>query len=1307
MESGLPHDMPDGANFPLVDMIFRSDSPTANRDIGNSHVELPANHDQQQQPLVVMDHTRMNDLQHSTRQHCGKTETTSAQHLHQAKREKSSTRSEETFILAKIRSIMCGLQDQRWVPTYIPFLSDRMIFELFWPLLSLPPLLAELETVPSQQSPEELMRDIKPVLESRRRNRLKSSPQKQKDVSSGNGDSVRQTFHDRTFWLCHDSISMRFDDPVAEGEYCVHQYRHRLRGAVLAFCIIVVLVINMARTSTLENSWRINHSNTAQRERADPNIAMTCSIIPVVSLAALALLFVVLSRVFHRHDTGVQQLSRESLRNCAKVQELGICIATCLLVSNIGTIIVSNWWCPQVDSEEAKILHCLSTLGYSSMTFIMMLTVPIIAFPIRFAAMLLLYVVMLSEFLLINFYLFNDDAASLVSVKQRSQSSSSVVLARIVFCAFTSCWLLFFKWTTERVERLEFAMACKLEATSLELRHLRQTLGGQITAAVPIFVARRLISGHAVRQDNAHTIILIAGMVDAVILLRSAGPADVVTLLNRIFFVLDQCMSDPKVCNANIEKMQTIGDTYTCVFGLHSQRIPYEHEMYAAVPAMRYLATNMLFLTAALAPLSVGLHVGQATGVVLGNSLTYVAVGSGIRECTLSMRRAKRRGMVTSQEFDEALSASSLADPLLNVPHVQLHQDDQRDEDSLSPTSQLGIEEMAELGKFQGLNVPLSSSESSHSTESHSIGYEMTCSVMGPCFKDTDLEAEYINGLLEITTPAHSTINPASFDLVPSCLKDVYGAAHRTVYIGAIAVTLMNIVVFLVMDAPFHPGGSHVEESLDERCGTILGLWCTGTVVAVLAHQVEKSQLLEIWFPNPSRRSWCRSGILFVILALHIGGYALLDISHFLLHNVLSDVALIEVVSLSRITINPVFAILQDVILVIIPMTTIQCKLLTDKSEGRVSSSHENVDGEMYITTGDEHEIARSWIVALSMFVILDIAFRILSDVDRRQKFATRHSLNVETKQLEVQRATMAQFVDSIVPKFASEAFQQFVIHHQSHKRRVRDFVHPWLGSWFATKVMDLPVLVVQIATPNEALTCPRAHCKIMHEQHRHDDVTADQAGALSDTGSCKKKHSFSSSVNPVAPADLEYASTQTSKIHPRIASFEDCTIEQRSFLERLQHVHAAIDQVMGMEAFRKTVCKAKSAGDVVIFTTTSVDEDLGRTANLLECAMEMMRRFSGGPCGPRVVLNSGLVVGAIIGTDRLTFELFGEAVATSLELLEAMHHQSLIVTDRVAQELLHSQRGEGASPPPLGASAVWRIRGGQGVVRVHHVALT
>ncbi|CUF92421.1 guanylate cyclase-like protein, putative [Bodo saltans] len=1340
MESQYPQTSNGGTNScatnPLVDMILRSRTPSTlcDGESGDGRIDeavvAPQHQERElpQQPIIT-DNNNVKDFHQNNRQKGEEAASTYHSRSH-ATRSSASNQSQtvEATALAKIRSIMCGLQDQRWVPTYIPFLSDRMIFELFWPTLSPPPTQSDLETVPSQQQPSDLMRDIKPVLDTRCRAALSSLPPQ----SSTNHASA-----DTTFWLRHDAISMRFDDQSAEGEFCVHQYRHRLRGAVLAICIVTVIAVNMARSQNLKNSWRIHHSDAGQRSRVDPSIATICSIIPIMSLTCLAVVFVGLSRLFHRHDTGVQQLSRERLRTCVAIQEICICIAMCLFVPNIGTIIVTEWWCPVVHSEEAKIIHCISNLGYTSMTFIMMLIVPIIVFPIRFAAMLLLYVAMISELLIIIFFLFNDDAVAMVTAKHRSQPSSSVALCRIVLCILTACWLLFLKWKLEKVERLEFAMACKLEATSLELRHLRQTLGDQITTAVPTFVARRLISGQSVRQDNAHAVILIAGMVDVVSFMRTAGPADVVTLLNRIFFALDQCVNDPNVRSANIEKMQTIGDTYVCVFGLHSQRLPYEYEMFAAAPVMRQLATNMLFLTTAVSPLSIGLHVGQATGVVLGKSLTYVAVGSGIRECMLLMRRAKRRGTHSSPDFEEALNAATLVDPMLNFAHeTQSQSEDHHQHDRIAAPSQLGIDEMAELGKFQGLNVqPSSSNESNTDGDTKNVNYEMMCSVASPCFNDPDLEAEYINSLLEVATPDHTSVQ-RNFNIAPTFVKDVYGAAHRTVYIGAAAVTIINIVVFLVMDIPCQSYLDGVG-ALDEPCGAILGLWSVAAVVALIAHHIEKLHLLELWLPNLNSRSWCRSGILIFILALHIIGYVFLSSSSFLLHNVLSDIALIGVVSLSRTTTNPLGTVLQDVILLVVPMMAIQFRLISsaqnDSDYDNISQSQSGAGGGghddgMYLTYSDRKAIARSWVIALAMFVVLDIAFRYLSDLDRRQRFATRHSLSVETKQLELQRATMAQFVDSIVPKFASDAFQQFIIHHQSHKRRGRDFVHPWLGSWFATKVMDLPVIVLQIATPIETVGCSREHCQTMHQQQQqqnppqqpHNELeiklspTAERVGALSDTNansSRSKRHSFSSLVNPLASTDSEYTSVPASKFQPGLTSSEDCTVEQRGYLERLQYVHGVIDRVVGSEAFRATVCKAKSSGDVVIFTTTCVEEDATRTPTLLQCAMEMMRNFAGGPCGPRVVLNSGLVVGAVIGTDRLTFELFGEAVATSLELLEAMHHQSLIVTDRVAQELLHCHQRVGGdplnAPPSFGASAIWRIRGGQGVVRVHHVTLT
>lgn len=111
-----------------------------------------------------------------------------------------------------------------------------------------------------------------------------------------------------------------------------------------------------------------------------------------------------------------------------------------------------------------------------------------------------------------------------------------------------------------------------------------------------------------------------------------------------------------------------------------------------------------------------------------------------------------------------------------------------------------------------------------------------------------------------------------------------------------------------------------------------------------------------------------------------------------------------------------------------------------------------------------------------------------------------------------------------------------------------------------------------------------------------------------------------------------------------------------------LEEAHRKVESVLGMMS---SVCKAKSAGDIIILIGSEKDEEAVRAMNLMECAAALLRTFGSNSNGPKIVLNSGLAVGAVIGSDRLTFELFGEVVSTSVELLNAMPIHGIVATQR------------------------------------------
>lgn len=1152
--------------------------------------------------------------------------------------------------LLKIRSIMCGLREQRWIPSYVPYLSDRMIFELCWPS-SITPRASELKSIPLETPLETFLRQIEPLLGQRRRHR--DSISTVDESSPENGKTQPLTL----FEFCQGSLALRFDDPQTEQEFCVFLYKNRMRGAVISICSALVIVVNILR---LRGYYFQAPSETT--EESSSMLPVALMFVTIIGFVILAVVFVGFSRLVRLHDAGIRQMSRSHLRLMASIQEVVIFVICVICLSFVGEALVTESQCPTETSIDGKVLFCRATVGSPVVGFIIILALPVLAFPTRFATLSILHVILFCEFLTFYGLVHVNDERSTMYAQGRIWTSHSQFFCRVILCFVMSCWLLYFRWQSEQLERLEFNMACRLEATSLELVSLQQGLAYQFTAAVPTFVARCLIDGRAVHQHNDRTVILTSGIVDYNSLTRHDGPAGIVTRLNKVFFLLDQSVRGNTV---GIQKMQTLGDAYTCVFGLHRQHVPGEPlNCASALLPMRNLAVRMLLVTTGVAPLAVALHVGQASGVVLGKSLAYVAVGSGIRACSQLMRNARKHGIVTSPAFDDAVSDAasrrSINSPISASMHgTQSHHQDDTDK------VELREDEVSILRKMW---CRPSSLVDDSGDSSVNRSYEIDGTLFTPVFRDTLLEQEYID----------SVDRNGSFQ----AMTDIGGGGYRTVYVGIVTICMVNVVLFQLVDAPYLDESEVIDNTI------AVGLWLGCIVLSIVGYAVEKVQMGNACTAHTSPKLlWFRRSALLIIVVMHHTAYALLSTCTFVLHSAVAATSLICMVALSRVSTWPLFAFLQDLVLLFVPMFLVQLRLLADadtsgppphpSASTANSPSHET----FYITSSEKQAELIAWLFVLCVYLLADIVYRVFSDLDRRSHFATHHSLAVESVHLQSQQINMASYIDTVVPKFAAEKFQEFIVQSammsETAAHCMSDAVHPWHGNWFATRVVDLPLLVVHVGdfdTPKFQFESQQSSC-------------ASRSGPLSSSSLPTQRFASSASATSVVSEDVVV-----------------CSSEHAMFVKLLEVAHAMLDRVLASEPFLTTVCKAKSAGDSLMLTASCIDESPLRAIHLVEFAAEVLRAFSPHGIVPKMVLNCGLVVGALIGTDRLTFELYGEAVSTSIELLQAMPYHGCIITDRVYQQVstLLGRFGHIS----MSRSEIWGIRGAQKLVRVHRMLL-
>jgi adenylate cyclase len=131
---------------------------------------------------------------------------------------------------------------------------------------------------------------------------------------------------------------------------------------------------------------------------------------------------------------------------------------------------------------------------------------------------------------------------------------------------------------------------------------------------LPRSIADRLRSGaQLIANEHAEVTVLFADIAGFTPLARRAGPAEVVTILNRVFSAFDELAE-----RHGLEKIKTIGDAYMAVAGAPEPRP--DHARAAAEMALDMLDAIDTCARELDQPLQVrvGMHTGRAVAGVIG-----------------------------------------------------------------------------------------------------------------------------------------------------------------------------------------------------------------------------------------------------------------------------------------------------------------------------------------------------------------------------------------------------------------------------------------------------------------------------------------------------------------------------------------------------------------------------------------------------------------------------------------------------------------------------------------------------------------
>ncbi|CUF92398.1 guanylate cyclase-like protein, putative, partial [Bodo saltans] len=315
---------------------------------------------------------------------------------------------------------------------------------------------------------------------------------------------------------------------------------------------------------------------------------------------------------------------------------------------------------------------------------------------------------------------------------------------------------------------------------------------------------------------------------------------------------------------------------------------------------------------------------------------------------------------------------------------------------------------------------------------------------------------------------------------------------------------------------------------------------------------------------------------------------------------------------------QPHIMILVDSLVVCVPLTGVKIARIfwfVNDAGQRLFPLDDNLSAAAQNIVNNDHGPLVAMIVqsAWTLLVVLPIFMwitRVARQENHRQMFERRRRAAIDMELIERQRETLQQHIRSVIPLHMQNRFEDFQKHGMLADDG-NDTIDPWRGTWFATNVQETPLLVIELAS------VPLGDHSVMQQ---------------------------STSVGSQSRIGREGGR------------------DHKQLVMELEEAHRRVDSVLSMMT---SVCKAKSAGDVIILMGSENDEEAVRAMKLMECAAALQRTFGPNNSGPKIVLNSGPAVGAVIGSDRLTFELFGEAVSTSMELLHAMPMSGVVATQR------------------------------------------
>jgi class 3 adenylate cyclase len=195
-------------------------------------------------------------------------------------------------------------------------------------------------------------------------------------------------------------------------------------------------------------------------------------------------------------------------------------------------------------------------------------------------------------------------------------------------------------YTLERTNRLAFLQRLVIEGQHKEAEKLRAESERLLLNVLPASIAERLKHGEAVADHFEEASILFADIADFTPYSASRSPAEVVSLLNRIFSAFDQ-LTD----KYELEKIKTIGDAYMLVSGLPVPRDDHLECLVEMALEMQAVMEHLRWNGLCQFELRIGINTGPVIAGIIGyKKFSYdlwgdtVNVASRMESCGLPGR---------------------------------------------------------------------------------------------------------------------------------------------------------------------------------------------------------------------------------------------------------------------------------------------------------------------------------------------------------------------------------------------------------------------------------------------------------------------------------------------------------------------------------------------------------------------------------------------------------------------------------------------------------------------------------------------